>query len=545
MGFREKIKENIHHWGRFQSIVRVFARHGFASLVQELGWLSVAGSKPETSDDHSSLPVRLRSAFEELGPTFIKLGQLLSTRPDILPPEFIHEFEKLTDRITPLPFPEIERVIESEFGRPIEDVFEYVEKTPLAAASIAQVHRARLKDENLENRDVVIKVQRPDLLEVIQSDIQILYVVAQALEKLRDDMKLFNLQAVVQEFQRSIFEELDFVLEAKNIDAFQSIVAAHPQLVLPKVYWPYTTKRILTMTELKGTTLSQLQDFPPHIDRKKLAESTVSFFVEGMFFHGIFHCDAHAGNLLVDTSDEGRVGIVDFGMVGRLNDVLKERLTKLFLALVTQDYQAMAITYSELAEFGRRVSVREFQSDLEHLLAPNVSRSLSQVDVGQMMQESLSIAQKHKIRLPRDLILFFRAVVTLEHVGRSLDPDFRFSEFGQGFAKQIWRRQLSTQNLSKELFKAIEGLRSLPGALRSIAHKIDSDEIFATQEVFEKGLRLHQRNNQLMAASFLLMCVLMSSVLMEIFAPGHILIWPLWALSGIIFSFCFYRILRP
>lgn len=542
MGFRERIKENIHHWSRFQAIVKIFVRHGFASLVQELGWLTAIGGSTESSEE--SQAARLRKAFEELGPTFIKLGQLLSTRSDILPPEYIDEFSKLTDRITPLPFADIRGVVIKEFGRPMEELFESVEETPLAAASIAQVHRAVLKDENALVRKVVIKVQRPGITETIQSDIQILYVVAQALEKLRDDFKLFNLQAIVEEFQRSIFEELDFVLEAKNIDAFQKIVEEHPQVSIPKVFWPLTTKHVLTMTELKGTSLSQVYSFPAHVDRKKLAENTVNFFVDSMFFHGIFHCDAHTGNLLIDLEGPGQVGVVDFGMVGKLNEGLRERLTRLFLALVTQDFQSMAITYSELTEFGRRLSVKEFQADLEHLLAPNLAKSLSQVDVGNMMHESLSIAQKHKIRLPRDLILFFRAVVTLEHIGRSLDPEFKFSEFGQKFSREIIKRQFSAQNISRDLLKGLEGLRSLPGAIRSLAHKLESDALFPQLEGLEKGLQSFKRSNQLLALSVIFMATLVGTTLLTALAPNHPMIWPMWGASGVIFLILIIKSIR-
>lgn len=542
MGFRERLKENIHHWTRFQVIVRIFVRHGFSGLIQELGWLSAIGGSEESSE--GSQAARLRKAFEELGPSFIKLGQILSTRSDLLPAEYIEEFSKLTDRITPLPFHEIREVVEREFGRPIAELFESIEEIPLAAASIAQVHRAVLKDENAPFRNVVIKVQRPGITETIQSDIQILYVVAQALEKLRDDFKLFNLQAVVQEFQRSIFEELDFVLEAKNIDTFQKIVEDHPQISIPKVFWPLTTKQVLTMTELKGTTLSQVYSFPPHIDRKKLAESTVKFFVDSMFFHGIFHCDAHTGNLLINFEGAGEVGVVDFGMVGKLNEGLRDRLTRLFLSLVTQDFQSMAITYSELTEFGRRLSVREFQADLEHLLAPNLAKSLSQVDVGKMMQESLSIAQKHKIRMPRDLILFFRAVVTVEHIGRNLDPDFRFSEFGQKFSREIIKRQLSTQNLSRDLLKGLEGLRSLPGAIRSLAHKLESDSLFPQFEGLEKGLESFKRSNQLLALSIIFMATLVGTSLLTALVPAHVMIWPLWGAATLLFAILVVKSLR-
>lgn len=501
-------------------------------MAKELGLSGPFQASDQTPPEPAK---QLRQAFEELGPTFIKLGQILSTRPDLFPPTYIKEFSKLTDQISPIPYSQIQERLEKEFLKPLNELYESFDQQPIAAASIAQVHRAVLKSaESGDLQEVVVKVQRPGITELIESDIQILYFLAQSLEKLSKDLQLFNLIALVEEFQRSIHEELDFTLEARNIDSFNQMIESESSVLrVPRVIWPMTSSKVLTMSRVKGVTLSQLHEFPAHLNRKKLAESTVQFFLEGIFFHGLFHCDAHAGNLLIDTEGEGGVGLVDFGMVGRLNGDLQEKLSRLFLALVTQDFESLAFTYTELAEFGRGFSVREFQSDLQHLLGPNINRPLAEVDVGSMMQESLVIAQKHRIRLPRDLISFFRAVVTLEHIGRTIDPEFNFLEFGSNFSKEIFKRQFSRKKITRELFRTFDSLRSLPSALRSLAMRLEHNDLFPQFQGLENGLRVLKRSNQLLSLAIVFFGLSLSATMLTIFLPDHFLSLVLWILAGL------------
>lgn len=546
MRLKQRFKDSVSNWSRFQEILRVLAKNGFNGWIYELG-LGSPHSAQESGNkvDESSIPRQLRLAFEELGPTFIKLGQILSTRPDLLPQQYIKEFSKLTDRIPSFAFSEVEAIIQSEFGKPSSEIFETIDETPLAAASISQVHRAKLREGEI--RDVVIKVQRPNIETKIRNDIQILYFFAGALEKLRSDFRLFNLTGMVEEFQRTIYEELDFSLEANNIEDISKHLKSSEAVVIPTVIRAYSSKRILTMSEIPGVSLAQLETFPENVDRAYLANSITQFFLESIFFHGLFHCDAHAGNLIIQTEGRGKVGLVDFGMVGRIGPDLRDKLGRIFLALVTRDFSTLSQLYTDVAEFGKRFSIQEFSRDIERLLAPNLSKPLGEINVGEMMMDSVQIAQKYRLRLPRDLIQFYRAVVTLEHAGRTLDPNFTFLSFGSEFSKKLVQNRLSSENLGRDLFRLFEGIRSLgteiPSQLKNILYKLESDSLFP-MDGFNSGIRTFKRSNQLLSFCILGFGSFLSASILSAFQPESLLIWPLWALSGCIVLLIIYRLIR-
>ena len=544
MGIREKVKESITNWSRFQFILKVFARHGFSSLVKELGIPFSAGS---TSDGEPPLsPAQnLRLAFEELGPTFIKLGQILSTRPDLLPPAYIEEFSKLTDRIPAFSFAEVEKILHQQFGGHFHELFESIEESPIAAASISQVHRARLREGS---RGVVIKIQRPGIIEDIESDIQILYFLSRGLEKVNEDLRLFNLSGIIEEFQKSIYEELDFSLEAKNLEAFAKQIDADSSVIVPHVIWEASSQKVLTMTEIEGTTLSQLKDWPSSIDREALADSLAQFFLEGMFFHGLFHCDAHAGNLILVTKDQGRIGLVDFGMVGRMGPELRDKMSKLFISLVSQDFENLALNYAGIAEVGKEFSLRDFKTSLEKLFAPNLSKPLGEVDVGQMMMDSIEIARRNQIKPPRDLILFYRSLVTLEAAGRLIDPQFDFIKFGTRFSKILIQRRFSSDNLKKDLFRALEGLfilgTEIPTQLKGLLYRIETDSLFPQLSRLEEGVKEFKRSHQILSLAIALFGMLLSSSILSQNPSYEVLPLILWTLTGVLGIFFLIRLLR-
>lgn len=533
------LKERFSNWSRFQTIVSVLTKHGFSGILSELGLTPAKGTKQEIED--ARIPAQLRMACEELGPTFVKLGQLLSTRPDLLPENYVTEFSKLTDSVSPFSFAEVEAILESEFGEAHSVLFSEIESTPVAAASIAQVHRAVVRETG---EKIVLKIQRPGINKAVQTDIQILYRLASALERLREEFKLLNTTAIVQEFQRSINEELDFTLEARNLDLFAKNMSAQEGVIFPKPLWAFTTKKVLAMTCMEGSTLSQVKDIPSNVDRKYLTESLVSFFFESIFFHGLFHADAHPGNILLQTEGRGRLVLLDFGMVGTLNADLRNKLSKIFLSLVSQDFDALAQTYVEIGEFGRNFSVRDFQRDVADFLRPQLGKPLREIPLGQLMLDSTRIARKYQVRVPRDLILFYRSMITLESIGRRLDPDFEFLSYGQSFARDLMRRRFSAEEIFRDLLKTFEGLRSLgtelPSQVRSIVHRLESDDLnFGSKqrEFIVKELRRMNQGNVL-ASVFLVSTI--GSVLLASFAPGHPLSTPLWLLSGGSVAFLVY-----
>jgi len=548
MSWTAPFKKQVANLSRFQEIVTTFAQHGFHAWVEDTGFPLPRGFKssapPPPSDE--AIPYHLRLAFEELGPTFIKLGQVLSTRPDLLPADYIEEFSKLTDRIPSISYEAIKENVEQECGRPIDEVFESFEQVPLAAASISQVHRARLREG--EVRNVVVKVQRPDIERDIQSDIQILYFIASTLERLRKEFRIYNLTGMVEEFQRSIYEELDFSLEAKNIEAFSRHAKDIQGINIPTVIWPLSSKRVLTMSELPGTALSRLREFPEGVDRSFLAETTARFFLESIFINGLFHCDAHSGNLLIHSEGRGEVGIVDFGMVGRLSPELRDKLGRLFLALVTQDYQSLVRLYSEIADFGTQFNFRSFRRDVERLLQPNLGRPLKEVDVGKMMMDSVRLAHRYQIRLPKDLILFYRSLVTLEHACRRMDPEFTFIQFGARFSRVLIKRRFSFENITKDALRVVDGLRSistdLPLQLKHLLTKLEENSLFPQLSGIEKNLKHYHESNRAIAVSVIFSGILFSSVLITALQPGHWMKWPLWFFTAAI-GLYFAILIRP
>lgn len=519
-------------WLRLQTILSVLAKHGFSGIIHDLGF---GGSKEKDDLEGPSTPRRLRQAFEELGPTFVKLGQILSTRPDLLPPAYIQEFSKLTDQIHGFEFSEVLKTIESDFGRSPNEIFESIEETPVAAASIAQVHRAKLKDNA---QAVVVKVQRPQIEATIQADIQVLYFVARALESLRDEFKLLNLSGIVKEFQRTINEELDFTLEARNIDKFSDNFKNFDGVVIPEVVWAFTSKRILTMSELPGRPLSQITQFSPHINRKKLAEQIVTFFFESMFFHGLFHADAHPGNVLLIDEGDGRLGLLDFGMVGTLDLNIREKLSKIFLAVVSKDFESLTLTYSEIGEFGRRFSLREFQSDIRDFMAPHLGKPLKDINIGQLLLDSTTIARKFQVKLPRDLIMFYRSLMTLEALGRKLDPEFEFITYGKKFAQSLIRRRFSADEIFRDLFKTIEGLRSLgtefPTQLKTLIQRMEQKDSIFDSQATEQTLQEMRKANRLISLSVMFFGALVSASLLSALKPEFAGTTILWILASAI-----------
>ncbi|MGA1876389.1 MAG: ABC1 kinase family protein, partial [bacterium] len=317
-----RINQTYKNIRRFQTILNVLVKNGFGHLIERLNLqhLITAGRQifglkkyPEAETDRLTMPVRARMVLEELGPTFIKLGQLLSMRPDLIPQEFAHEFRKLQEKVPPVPFDGIRQVIESELEASLEELFPYFEETAYAAASIAQVHKALLPD----NRQVILKVQRPNINQIIETDISILFQLAHLIERYIPESKVYSPLAIVEEFSRSIKRELDFTIEASNTQRFYDNFADDPQVIIPRVYWEMTTKRVLVLQRLSGVHINQIEAMRERgWDTAKIALLGSQVFLKQILEHGFFHGDPHPGNILV--MEEDVLGLIDFGIVGRL-----------------------------------------------------------------------------------------------------------------------------------------------------------------------------------------------------------------------------------
>lgn len=444
-----QLGQAVRNAGRFREILGVFARHGFTDVMTRMNLDRFVPSRLLSRfEDDIDRPteVRLRVAFEQLGPTFVKLGQLLATRPDLIPEPFVEELKKLQDNVRSLPVSEIRAQIERELGKPIADLFRSFDDAPLAAASIAQVHAATLHT----GEDVVIKVQRPGIAKVINQDVALLEFLSKLLEKYVPETRIIGPTVVVDEFFRTLKQELDFNVEANNITRLTENLKTFTDIRIPKVYKTHSNARVLTLERFRGTPMNDLVGLRARkdIDLKKLNQVGARAFFKTVMIDGIFHGDLHGGNLFA--LNDGKLGLIDFGIVGRLSQKSRQRLSNMVLALMTEDFEALCYEYAELGSAGATVDFEGFQREVQNVLSPYLGLKANEVNSGQVLIEATKIASKYQIRVPGDWMIVFKALFTVEGLGRALDPHFDPMELGRELAQDLVKEQYSPDRMAKE-----------------------------------------------------------------------------------------------
>ena len=414
-------------------------------------------------------------AFEQLGPTFVKLGQLLATRPDLIPIQYSQEFRKLHDQVSGVPFTDIEAILVSHFGAPLDQVFASFDPVPLAAASIAQVHRARLKDGS----SVVVKVQRPGVERVMQDDLQIMAVLAELAERYIPEIRPYNPCGILDEFGRNMEMETNFIIEANNVRRFAINFADDPDIKIPKVYSEYTGRRVLVLEALDGVPLShsgalQRDDVQP----EEILKRGLRAYMKMVYSDGLFHGDLHAGNVLLLPNN--KIGLIDFGIVGRLNRKTQAAIANMFLALAEEDYDRLAYLYIDLAPFSERVDVDQFARDIRDLIAPYFGLTTKSVNLGRLMMDSTAVAARHGLILPPELVLFFKSIVSLEGMGRLLLKDFDFLSYSLEFSKELINVPVEPKRVFSEasvLARDVNSLvSSLPRQLKQVLRRLNDPD---------------------------------------------------------------------
>ncbi len=421
----------IRHFRRYRYIFNVFARHGFSSalnlLPSEPGWLRAA-----RSEEPATLPTHFRQALEELGPTFVKLGQMLSTRPDLLPPEYIVELSRLRDQVPPVPWPEIREVLESELGISPEEAFRFIDPQPMAAASLGQVHAATL----LNGADVVVKVQRPHIQPNIRTDLEILADLAHYVDRYTPVGRIYNLEEIAQDFSDTLNSELDYRREGQNADRFQHNFANDSYIHIPEIHWEHTTRRVLVMERIYGLNINEIDRLEAEgHDRHRLANQAARLIIKEVMEDGFFHADPHPGNFMV--MENGAIGVIDFGMVGYLNDQDRTNLIRLYAVTARLDAQGIVDELIHLGAAQAEVDRRALIRDLERFLRRYYGVSLQDIRAGEVLTELLPLAFRHHIRLPSNLWLLGKTLVMMEGVGLKLDPDFDIFAFSGPYATQL------------------------------------------------------------------------------------------------------------
>lgn len=442
--------------GRVTEIMGVLARHGFAEILHRMRLSRFLPKSQDTRFQNLPLPERLRLSFEELGPTFVKLGQLLATRADIVPEPYIEEFSKLQDRVATVDFSGIRSVVEAELKKPLHEIFSEFEETPMAAASIAQVHGAKLHS----GERIAVKVQRPGIERVLENDISILRGLAQLLEKYIPESKPFNPVGVVEESFKTIEFELDFLVEANNIRRIKKNMQSFPKIVIPEVYTSLSTSRILVLERFYGIRFSDRETIlRKGIDSVEIVRTGSDAFFHMVMHDGIFHGDLHAGNLFV--LPDGRIGIIDFGIVGRLSKRVQDSITNMFIALIDEDFEVLASEYVHLSHGCGDCDIQRLQKDLMDFISPYIGMPLGEVNIGNVLLRSTFLVAKHNLLVPRELMLLFKAIITIEALAMKLDPSFDILQEGTKLARQVLSVRYSKERIVRDLIVVGRDLQAL------------------------------------------------------------------------------------
>lgn len=454
----------------------MFAKHGLKNLVEKINLGNfVSSSSASEEKENLSVPTRLRLSFEELGPTFVKFGQLLASRPDLIPDDFMEEMELLHDQVQPLNIKVIEQVLIEEFGIDWKKKFLSFDEVPIGSASIAQVHQATLAN----GKKVVLKIQRPGIVQVINDDLNVLYFIAELLEKYVPEVRPFNPVAMVDEYFKTLELETNFVIEANNIRKFKENFKSEESIIIPAVYIEETTERILLMEMLQGKSLSQdgaLQQ--EGVQAEEIIKLGLRTYLKMVFIDGFFHGDLHAGNFFVFPNN--KIGLIDFGVVGRLNYKTQTAIVNMLLALSKEDYLKLAYEYVELAPFTEHVNIDQFAKELQTLISPYYGLTMKHMNVGKILMSSSSVAAENGLSVPAELMMFFKSIVSIEGLGQKIVPDFDFLQYTLSMVGEVAQSHFQPTRLMDEatlLFRESRGfLNSLPRQLNLMLRRYNSPD---------------------------------------------------------------------
>ncbi|MGG5254442.1 ABC1 kinase family protein [Neobacillus sp. SM06] len=511
---------------RYREIVKILIKHGFGFLLVKLG-LDRLFPFHQGSFGHRvqeapyTEPQHLRAAFEELGTTFIKMGQILSTRSDLLPQSYIEDLSKLQASVPPLEFDEIRECIKEELGENWRSLFSRFDETPLASASIGQVYRAVLTN----GEQVIVKVQRPEIEDTVIEDLQIIQHLAQLAQNRLRLGEIVNFTDLVQEFGAALMKELDYVQEGKNIERFDSNFHGNQKLCIPKVYWDLTTKRIITMEEVKGYSVDELVSIKETtIDVKKLARNCAEILLKMIFEDGFFHGDLHPGNLFIKR--DGSLALIDFGLVGELTEESRSQMVSLFLGLAQKNESKIADVLLSLDPENQHAHVDLLKKDLKIFIDRYLHDTLAEIDLAKAVGKLLEIIYKNKIRVPGHFSLLAKTIVMSEGIGRRLDPEFNLFEFMANNAPRLYFQNFRTEQ-KKKVKQAALDLFALsteaPGLVLNILRKAKQDQLEVQMNVKKPESLISELNKMFnrLALSILTSAIIISlALVMLIYHPG-------------------------
>ena len=528
--------------GRLHDIASILIRYGFGDMVRRLGMssaLEAAGKvlKWREPVELATMepPERVRRALEDLGPTFVKLGQILATRVDLFSPEWISEFEKLQDRAPEVTFSEIKQQLREDLGTEPEEVFAWFDPQPLAAASLGQVHRARLADDS----EVIVKVRRPGIRPIIEADLRLMSRLAKIIEQESPDWRHFRPLEVVRQFTLSLRRELDLAAESRNAERVAKNFANHPEIVIPKVYWEWTSERLNVQEYIKGIPARDLGALDKAgLDRKILARRGAQAVLKMILEDGFFHADPHQGNVFY--LQENRVAFIDFGMVGRLSDQRRHQVVELLHGLVEQDTGQVVEVLLDWA--GTTQEAQESLTlEIDTFIDQYHGVALNQINFGDMLGDLAAILRDHKLTLPPDLSLFTKAFITLEGLGRELDPEYDMVGETSPFLRRAMINYYKPGALVKRgkhgLINLVDMLSGLPQDLRQLLRSARSGKVQMQVDVRHLqhfGDQLDRGVSRLTVGIVTAALIIGSSIVMTVRGGPTLMGLPLFGLLGFI-----------
>jgi ubiquinone biosynthesis protein len=473
------VRRTYRHLGRYREVLQVLLKYGFGDLVASLGideyvavglkamGLKVTARKYRERVEELTRPERVRLAMGELGPTAVKLGQILSTRPDLVPPEYVRELSKLQDEVPPFSYEQALEIIESELGLPAEELFERIDERPLAAASIGQVHQARLKD----GREVAVKIQRPNIRRGIEVDLEIMLYLATLMEQHVEELEFIRPTKIVEEFARRLERELDYGREAASIERFAEQFRDDDTIYVPTVFRELSTERVLTMEYVQGIKASEIEALrEAGRDLEEVARRGADLVLKQILVHGYFHGDPHPGNVWI--LPENVVCYLDFGIMGRVGLQDRDDFAEFIMQVFQHDERKLVDAVLKLTDYEREPDRTDLGRDLVDLADQHLYRPLRELDFGELLQQLLEILTRYELSIQPRLFLMMRALATTESLGKALDPDFDIVTRAEPLVRRVRVERFAPRRLARDLVESGTQLahlfREIPRELRAI-----------------------------------------------------------------------------
>ncbi|CAH0220177.1 putative protein kinase UbiB [Peribacillus sp. Bi96] len=549
--------KRLKHAHRYQEIINAFLKNGFGYFIYRLGLSeSKAASKlqPDENLNLRSIGERLHKILQSLGPTFIKLGQIASTRRDFVPEEIVRELEKLQDQVTPFPFDKVRKIVEAELGDSLENLFLEFDEIPLATASIGQVHAARLPSQEI----VAIKVQRPDILPTVETDLEILDDLARLMEARISWARRYQVRKMIDEFAKSLRAELDYNSEGRNGERIAKQFINDQGLKIPRIHWEYSTKRVLSMDFIQGIKINHYKQLDDEgYDRRKIAERLANAMLQQILIDGFYHGDPHPGNIIILPGNV--VALMDFGMVGRLEDETKYQFASLVINLKRGSTNGLIKTLSDMGLLTDETDMASLRGDIDELRNKYYDIPLSQISLGGAVNDLFTVANRHHVQIPPEFTMLGKALLTMEAIIEELDPHFSIMKAAEPFGERLFKERYNPKNIAKntwnQFIESAEALAELPKDIREVTGIIKKGKLRLDINIPELQVFLHKLDQISNRLSFSIILLAFSIIMVGLIIGSAIggetlLLWKIpvieigFVVATLMFLFMLYTIFR-